>query len=298
MKTIIRNSNNFETGRTPAREFPFRSEFDNIMQFVDGIVLPHWHEDFEMITVYEGELLYRGEHQEYLLHPGEAVFINVKKLHSLHQADSSYCNYLVTNFSPDLLASRQDSILFQKYLYPFVWGNRSFEEIFFSLDCPWQKKLIKLLSSLHESKTQTDGYELTVQSTIFFFWEILYKNFLNKQLVRSGSSQQTQAIYQAIHYIEEHYAEKIYLAEIAHYCGLSNTECNRVFQRQVNCSPMEYVIRYRISCSLSLLADTDRTIIEIASAVGFDSHSYFSKVFRTYLKCTPKEYRNKFLYST
>jgi AraC-like DNA-binding protein len=42
-----------------------------------------------------------------------------------------------------------------------------------------------------------------------------------------------------------------------------------------------------------LLADSAKSIIEISEECGFSSPSYFGKVFREAMGCTPKEYRDK-----
>ena len=42
-----------------------------------------------------------------------------------------------------------------------------------------------------------------------------------------------------------------------------------------------------------MLAETSKSIIEISEDCGFSSPSYFAKVFRDMMGCTPKDYREK-----
>jgi len=42
-----------------------------------------------------------------------------------------------------------------------------------------------------------------------------------------------------------------------------------------------------------LLSGTAKSIIEISEECGFSSPSYFGKVFKESMGCTPKEYREK-----
>ncbi|GMK40399.1 hypothetical protein PCCS19_34550 [Paenibacillus sp. CCS19] len=44
---------------------------------------------------------------------------------------------------------------------------------------------------------------------------------------------------------------------------------------------------------LTLLRTTDMPVHDIGKQCGFDSSSYFGKVFREYMNMTPKEYRTK-----
>jgi transcriptional regulator GlxA family with amidase domain len=55
----------------------------------------------------------------------------------------------------------------------------------------------------------------------------------------------------------------------------------------------EYITLARISAAKKLLSESDKSISEIAAAVGFDSFAYFSKVFREKESITPSVYRKE-----
>jgi transcriptional regulator GlxA family with amidase domain len=52
-------------------------------------------------------------------------------------------------------------------------------------------------------------------------------------------------------------------------------------------------LRVRIRAARDLLEQTDRTITDIALAVGFYDHSHFTKTFKQLLSCTPFHYRKR-----
>ena len=56
-------------------------------------------------------------------------------------------------------------------------------------------------------------------------------------------------------------------------------------------TPFEYLLRYRIKKSLPLLMDDSYTITETATKAGFSGSSYYSEVFRKYMRCSPREYK-------
>jgi len=58
-------------------------------------------------------------------------------------------------------------------------------------------------------------------------------------------------------------------------------------------TPVEYIISYRLKMACHMLAESRETITFISHACGLGSSSYFGKVFREYIGCTPIEYRNK-----
>ena len=57
--------------------------------------------------------------------------------------------------------------------------------------------------------------------------------------------------------------------------------------------PMQYVNSYRIEKAQTLLKNTDRSITDIALAVGFDDASYFARIFKKQTGMTPREYKNQ-----
>lgn len=57
-------------------------------------------------------------------------------------------------------------------------------------------------------------------------------------------------------------------------------------------SPNMYVTQYRLDKSTRLLKDTDKTVTEIAAAVGFNGSSYYAEAFRKWYGTSPTEFRN------
>lgn len=56
-------------------------------------------------------------------------------------------------------------------------------------------------------------------------------------------------------------------------------------------TPFDYLLKYRISKSLDALTNTTDSISAIALNCGFSSISYYGKIFKKYMNCTPSEYR-------
>lgn len=58
-------------------------------------------------------------------------------------------------------------------------------------------------------------------------------------------------------------------------------------------SPLTYLRDRRVEAAVTLLRTTDLPIQDIGKQCGFESPSYFGKVFRVYMSMTPKKYRMK-----
>ena len=95
-----------------------------------------------------------------------------------------------------------------------------------------------------------------------------------------------------IDHIHKHYGEELELSGLAARAGVSQSQLERRFQQILGTSPGEYILRVRISASRALLEATDRTIADIALAVGFYDHSHFTRTFKRVMSCSPKQYRD------
>jgi two-component system response regulator YesN len=75
---------------------------------------------------------------------------------------------------------------------------------------------------------------------------------------------------------------------------MSVTYLCRYFHKVTGQTITEYLKRYRIDKAKQLLAQNEKSITWIAYEVGFESHSYFDRIFRKVTKLTPQEFRRKY----
>ena len=92
-------------------------------------------------------------------------------------------------------------------------------------------------------------------------------------------------------YIYEHYYENISIKDIAKAAYLSERECYHLFKNKLKSTPSTEIKNYRLQQACRMLAATSDSITEIRCCCGFNSPSYFSKIFYEALKCSPSEYR-------
>lgn len=79
--------------------------------------------------------------------------------------------------------------------------------------------------------------------------------------------------------------------EIAHLCGLSVSQMNRLFQKCFHMSPHRFLEKKRFGELCHQLRATDKTISQIAAQSGFEDNAYFSRWFRKMAGCAPSEFR-------
>ena len=100
-------------------------------------------------------------------------------------------------------------------------------------------------------------------------------------------------IQQATRFIMIHFAEPLTLLDVAKSVHLSESYFSSMFKKGCGASFREYLNAVRVDEAKRLLDLGQQSVTEVALAVGFESQSYFSKVFRSVTGMTPKEYRMK-----
>jgi AraC-like DNA-binding protein len=96
---------------------------------------------------------------------------------------------------------------------------------------------------------------------------------------------------QAIAYLHQNYTRPISRWEIAETVGVSEDYLSRVFHRELNISPWDYLNRYRVLQSKHLLLHTSESVGAIARQVGFKDQAYFSRVFHKVTGMSPQGFR-------
>ncbi len=114
--------------------------------------------------------------------------------------------------------------------------------------------------------------------------EILYENAtprprISEEIVRLRS------------YVENHYMHTITPEDLQRVLHSSRSAMYRHFREGLGESPSHYINRVRIRHAQLLLSDTDRSIGDIAAAVGIPDVFYFARLFRQFTGETAGNYR-------
>ncbi|MBN2900037.1 MAG: helix-turn-helix transcriptional regulator [Clostridia bacterium] len=285
-----------ESNRYNDHAFPFgiyTVNQEGIFPLGRGLRDLHWHEELQFTLVTSGRLTIRISNHTYDLNAGEAIFINRGLLHmtTYLSTDGEYVSF---NFPEKILGFFAGSRMEQDYVLPYI-SDCSLSVVFFKEDVPWQQEVIKNLKEIKhwEETGACFAKEYRIAVKISEIWLTMIDNISQDSLAPQQSWVKKQnRIRIIIEYIHNHYAEDIKLDHIAESAHISAGECGRCFKSMLSITPYEYLLNYRINRSVELLNDTDHTVTEIATLVGFNHPSYYIQYFKKKMGVTPKQYRD------
>lgn len=272
-------------------EFPYIASHVFVNRYPDKAAPWHWHRAVELFYVESGSIDYFTPDGTYHFRQGDCGFVNSNILHQT-RSESEQENLLMLHlFDPYFISGDQGSRIAKKYVLPII-STPAVDVLIFQKDQEKTKKIVEMIQNSFTLQESEPGFELKMREklsgiwlAIFLFAEPLLKENQNPKKANSQ-------IKDMMGYIHEHYTEKINVAQIAGSAFLSERECYRIFQKSIHMSPVEYLTNYRVQEACRRLAGRE-SLTSIAQNCGFGSSSYFGKIFREYMGCTPLEYKKK-----
>lgn len=255
----------------------------------DDTIPWHWHEELEIVYVKEGVMKLQVPARTYHLKQGDCLVINANIPH--FAVADPLCELHSLVFSRALITGTEDSVFARRYLLPLI-SCPVFSG--YLLERGKDDAIIGEFAHAFEALiSECPGYEFQVRAGLSNLCFYLFRQ-LEGEIV-PGENQLDQdniRIRKMLDYIHQNYAEDLTLKMIAQAADVGERECLRCFRRTIQLSPMQYLLKYRIMQGAALLlGNPQSSIAEISASCGFDSPSYFAKMFRRYYLCTPRAFR-------
>ncbi|MGX7418634.1 helix-turn-helix domain-containing protein [Carnobacterium gallinarum] len=141
------------------------------------------------------------------------------------------------------------------------------------------------------------GYDLMLKTLVMKLIIYILRDARSNQLESNAlklsyEEQEKQTIVNdIIHYLEKHHTEEVSLSTLSQTLYISPTYISRVFKEETGESPINYLIKLRLTRAKELMEnETDITVKEAANLVGYNDAYYFSKLFKKYYGKPPSAF--------
>ncbi|MGL2963609.1 AraC family transcriptional regulator [Flavobacterium sp. RSB2_4_14] len=246
----------------------------------------HYHPEYELTLIVKGNGM-RLVGDSYLpFQAGDLVLLGSGIPHTWESDANSHeaVSAVVIQFSEDFIANYMNSEAFYKIKKLLQTSLRG---LFFPN--PLAKNIEQQMMSIATEKGVKQIIALlnVLNDLTFENYEPLASAFYSPK----NSKENETRINMVFNYIKQNAASTILLEEAAETVHLTTGAFCKFFKKMTGKTFSDYVNEIRIGNACTLIAQTDKTIAQIAIESGFENQTYFNRVFLKKKNCTPKQFR-------
>ena len=251
----------------------------------------HFHNQYEIFYLLEGERRFFFDNRSYLVKGGSLILVDENSIHMTTANSEREIGH-----DRIILYVERDKMKEFDRLFPNLNLVKFFHQHYgvFPLNERQQREFINLYIRLQdEFDSRKRNYRAMIETEIIqYFIRFMRENHTpaTEQTDVSAPSKY-QNIYAVADYISEHFDETITLDLLADQFYISKYYLSRTFKEITGYGISEYLNIHRIREAKRLLEETDLSVQQIARKLGYESITYFEKVFKTYMTMSPLKYR-------
>ena len=266
---------------------PFFQDFHKLTMKENYEYPIHFHNNYEIIITNECPYYCTLNKTELTLNSGEFLIIKPGDYHQDHLYDGQFHYVLHFMLRSGFSGDQHNVKLFTDNVRPKQQIGRQ------------DNNSAKLFFQQLEYELRIgDTYSNHIQDTLLdtFFWQIIRRlshDVLSEQLLGVTQRRNFQ---QRLYQIFEKYGNKgLSVAEMSRYMGMSKRSLGYYCADYLGVSPARALAAYRITKAEELLTETTLSIQEISDKLGFDNQFHFSRVYKRFLKVSPRNYRTSLI---
>lgn len=238
----------------------------------------HFHEHYVIGLVEGGERILSCKNREYALDAGCMVLFCPHDNHACAQSDGGWFDYrglnigaeVLLDFIGELTGSRTPPVFCQNVMRDGETAGA-----------------FRLLHERIMGETDDFGKE----EMLLFFLSLLIQNY--GQPFAPCVPACREEIETACAYMEQHFAERLSLAQICHAVGLSKSTLLRAFTKEKGITPYRYLETVRVNAAKKLLREGMPPVCAALEA-GFADQSHLTNCFGRVTGLAPSVYREIF----
>lgn len=233
---------------------------------------PRNHESLFFVT--DGAMLYEKEGEKCILKKGQVGYITRGSMDVCSTYLCESVSYIATNFAFE----NNENQLYPTLPFQTLCGQKSahYEDLF-----------------TKAYNIYTSGFPAYRTLTKAILLEII-GNLYNDFCLPKRNSQSIETIEIAIEYIKNHFSDSdCRISEMAKVCKVSERNLRRLFTSVYNKGPFDFLQEFRIKQAEILLANTNKSITQIALQCGFSDIYAFCHCYKKHRNFSPTAYRTE-----
>ena len=233
--------------------------------------VPLGREDYYLIYIIEGTLCFRSLEDSAELKPFDAIVLPPNMPYFQSHSESDDLNYLWVHFT----GNNVEDILSQLKIKKFPYINKAAQG----------NHLQTRFQRLFDCFVKNDEFmERDLSAS-------LEKILIELARAIKESSNPRVSISKSLIYINNNFNTQIKIPELAKMEGLSMTQYNLHFKKQIGMPPTKYIIAQRMDFAREMIESSNLSLVQIASMCGYEDYNFFARVFKNYTGISPRGFK-------
>ncbi|MBO6241505.1 MAG: AraC family transcriptional regulator [Butyrivibrio sp.] len=252
--------------------------------------ISYYHNEYQIQYIFDGERYFFSDGNCYRMMPGTITIIDKAKIPKTNIIGGSSHDRLLIEMKESAIAPLCRLLGFD--IKSFFGSHHGVYQVSDNACVQGIISGIEKLATGKRDSTTSGKIKLEVmqmflraseweKSKICKFDEIGIKPHVEKQ----------RKVHQVADYIAENYDRIDSVSSLADQFYMSKAYLCRIFREVTNFTISEYINLYRIAASKQFLMNEEMSMAEIANRLGYDSLTYFERVFKKQMTVTPLQYR-------
>ncbi|WP_419884295.1 AraC family transcriptional regulator [Paenibacillus sp. B-A-8] len=275
----------FHENRTYHSNFPFTVIVSDNIDF-----LAHWHNDLELVYVFEGSIRMGINSETRVLEAGDMAICSSGDIHYYESKDGS-SKIMMVIFNPSLIGFPGGWPLNVRLTSPFIDKCLVIREDEVAIN----NRLSAIMQELMREYNQKLEYHEQLIIGLLHEWSGLILRHVPLDKINPQKDKRRitnmKVMQEVLEYLDVNYMHSITLADAARQANMSLFYFSRFFKRISGMSYIAYLSNIRVNQAEQLLLTTDKSILEIALECGFTNIRTFNRVFKQIKQRTPSELR-------
>ncbi len=241
----------------------------------------HYHEPVEIFLLTKGRCRFWVDGDLHELKPSQLIVFPSNMPHKIH-VETPITN-LAFHFSEEYI----------RECYPEEIADRLMLPLKTCRVITLTQKNMSQIRRLVDEMAAVPGWEYLHLAELIRILTLYRAPLKTKSTPEEASPGGVDRFARTLRFINDNYASVTSLSEISERLNISESSLCRMFRSRLGVTPTEYINRLKVDYACNRLVESRRSVTLIGHDCGFESCSYFVRVFKRFTGCTPTEYRDR-----
>ncbi len=258
--------------------------------------LYHWHPEVEIFYILRGSYEMYSPQGCQTVKEGELYLVTPGEDHAIRALERKG-TYWSVGFALSMVAGTPNSFLQSQFVLPLQSGKLQLPRNLIS-GHPVYETVRSQIETLIAMEDKTQSFKLTAHVAANMICAALFPYCIAVTGPAKGCSREHDAAKTCVQYIHDHYSKQITVEQLAQLVHLHPNYLCGVFKKHIGMTIVAYLKLYRVRQARKLLSDINLSLQQVAERTGFNSVSYFSRVFKEEMGISPGAFGQAYEKST